>query len=237
MFHVELTNACNFKCDFCPITVTKRKPRSMPLSVFREIVDQVADNWPTSCIMLHVLGEPLLHADVINAVRFASNRQMKVIVTTNGSLLNEDMIRGLNDSGLHSMDISLELLGRDRHASRHAGLGFEDYYHLVMESVRMIREKTNIQLIVKVMNTVYGRLFSFDKPPGFVQQGREFRTLVHQLIIDIYRAMGSDMHEREVVDKLKNVNLNSAVRIRLNEKLYVFVHRMALLIRKNSYLI
>lgn len=223
MFHVELSNICNFKCDFCPITVTKRKPRSMPLSVFKKIADQVAENWSTSCLMLHVLGEPLLYADVISAVRYASDRQLKVIVTTNGSLLNEDMIMGLNDSGLYSMDISLELLGVDRHVSRHSGLRFEDYYRHVVESVRMIREKTNIQLIVKVMNTVYRKLFSFDKSLGFAQQGREFRELVRQLIMDIYRAMGSDIPEREVADKLKNMNLNSAVRIRLDEKLYVFV--------------
>jgi sulfatase maturation enzyme AslB (radical SAM superfamily) len=223
LFHVELTNACNFKCDFCPITVSKRKRRSMPLSVFKKIVDQVADNWSTSFLLLHVLGEPLLHADVLSAVRYASNRHLKVIVTTNGSLLNEGMIMGLGDSGLYSMDISLELLGRDRHVSRHADLRFEDYCRHVLESVRMIREKTNIQLIVKVMNTVYGRLFSFDKTPGFVQQGRKFKTIVRQLIIDIYRALGSDVPEREVADKLKHVNLNSAVRIRLHEKLYVFV--------------
>ncbi|MEW6668521.1 MAG: radical SAM/SPASM domain-containing protein [Thermodesulfobacteriota bacterium] len=223
LFHVELTNACNFKCEFCPVTVTKRKPCFMPLSLFKEIVDQVGDNWPTSCIMLHVLGEPLLHADVLDAVRHAADRNLKVIVTTNGSLLNGDMIRGLNDSGLYSMDISLELLGRDRHVSRHSGMRFEDYYHRVLESVRTIREKTHIQLIVKVMNTAYRRLFSFDSPPVYVQEGREFKTLVHRLIMDIYRTLGAGVQEREVADRLKNVSLNAAIRIRLQERLHVFV--------------
>jgi len=207
LFHIEVSNACNFRCEFCPTTVTKRKP----LSVL------------SRCIMLHVLGEPLLYADVLSAVRYASDRQMKVIITTNGSLLNEEMIVGLNDSGLYSMDISLQLLGENRHVSRHAGLSFEDYYRHVMESVRIIREKTDIQLIVKVMNTVSGRLFSLDKPLVFAQQGREFRMLVHHLIMDLYGATRVDIHEREVADKLRSVNLNSAVRIRLDEKLHVFV--------------
>ena len=223
LFHIEVSNACNFRCEFCPTTVTKRKPLSMPLPLFKKIVDQVAENRLSRCIMLHVLGEPLLYADVISAVRYASDRQLKVIVTTNGSLLNEEMIVGLNDGGLYSMDISLQLLGKNRHVSRHAGLSFEDYYRHVMESVRMIREKTDIQLIVKVMNTVSGRLFSLDKPLVFAQQGREFRMLVHHLIMDLYGATRFDIHEREVADKLKRVNLNSAVRIRLDEKLHVFV--------------
>jgi len=44
----------------------------------------------------------------------ASDRQLKVIIATNGSLLNEEMIVGLNDSGLYSMDISLQFLGENR---------------------------------------------------------------------------------------------------------------------------
>lgn len=223
LFHIEVSNTCNFRCDFCPTTVTKRKPVSMPLHVFKKIVDQVSENQLSSYLLLHVLGEPLLYADLISAVRYASARQLKVIITTNGSLLNENIIEALNDSGLYSMDISLQLFGGNRHVSRHAGLPFQDYYRHVVESVRVIREKTDIQLIVKVMNTVGRRLFSFDRPLGFAQQGREFRMLVHQLIMDIYKAMRFDIHEREVADKLKSVNLNSALRIRLDEKLYVFV--------------
>jgi MoaA/NifB/PqqE/SkfB family radical SAM enzyme len=223
LFHIEVSNTCNFRCDFCPMTVTGRKPLSMPLSVFKRIVDQVSENRLSDCIMLHVLGEPLLYADVISAVRYASARQLKVIITTNGSLLNKDMIEALNDSGLYSMDISLQLFGSNRHESRHAGLPFQDYYRHIMGSVQVIREQTDIQLIVKIMNTVSGRLFSFDRPIAFAQQGREFRMLVHQLIMDIYKAMRFDIHEQEVADKLRNMTLNSAVRIRLAERLFVFV--------------
>lgn len=195
----------------------------MPFLVFKKIVDQVSEDRLSGCIMLHVLGEPLLYPDVINAVRYAGARQLKVIVTTNGSLLNKDLIKALNDSGLYSMDISLQLVGENRHASRHAGQPFQDYYRHIMESVRVIHETTDILLNVKVMNTVGRGLFSFDRPLNFAQQGREFRKLVHQLITDIYRAMRFDTRGAEIARKLKRVNLNSAVRIRLDGKLYVFV--------------
>jgi MoaA/NifB/PqqE/SkfB family radical SAM enzyme len=139
LFHIEVSNTCNFRCAFCPVTVTRRKPLSMPLSVFKKIIDQVSENRLSTHIMLHVLGEPLLYADIIGAVRYASDRQLKVIVTTNGSLLNEDIIKTLNDSGLYSMDISLQLLGTNRHISRHAGLQFDDYYRRIVQSIRIIR--------------------------------------------------------------------------------------------------
>jgi sulfatase maturation enzyme AslB (radical SAM superfamily) len=223
LFHIEVSNTCNFRCDFCPLTVSGRKLHSMPFSVYRNIVDQVAENGLSDTIMLHVLGEPLLYADVLNAVRYASNRQLKVIITTNGSLLNPDMIEALNDSGLYSMDISLQLFGNSRHRSRHAGLSFQDYYRTLLESVRVIQERTDIQLIIKMMNTVGGKLFSFERPMAFAQQGREFRGLVYRLIMDVYQGLGVDIHQKEIAGKLRKVNLNSAVRIRLAENLYVFV--------------
>ncbi len=223
LFHIEVSNMCNFRCGFCPITVTRRKPHSMPLDVFERIVDQISDNRLSNLITLHVLGEPLLYADILNAVRYASDRQLKVNITTNGSLLNEKLIRALNNSGLYSMDISLQLFGNHRHASRHAGMSFQEYYSHVLRSVHMIRNNTDIQLIVKVMNTISWPLFSMGRPSGFVQQGREFRGLVQKIIMDINQELGSDLRDREVAERIKSVNLNSAVRIRIDEKFFVFV--------------
>jgi len=170
-----------------------------------------------------VLGEPLLYPDILAAVRYASGKGLQVTITTNGSLLTAEMIKGLNDSGLYSMDISLQLLGGDRHASRHAGMPFEEYYRGVVDSVRTIHETAGFRLIVKVMNTKYRKLFSFDRLPGFTQEGREFRALVCRLMVDIYRALGRDVGEAEVIDKAGKANLDSAVRIRLEDKLFVFV--------------
>ncbi|MDD4873238.1 MAG: radical SAM protein [Kiritimatiellae bacterium] len=223
LFHIELSNACNFKCEFCPITVTRRHPQSMPLPVFRKIIDQLAGNRLASQVLLHVLGEPLLYADILDAVRYANNHGLKVTITTNGSLLNADMIKGLSDCGLYSMDISLQLLGNDHHALRHTGVGFDEYFRNIVNSVRLIQETTNIRLIVKVMNTTYKRLFSFDKPPRFEQQGQEFRRLLLQLIMDLYGATGTVIAMEEVEARLKKTNLDSAIRIRLAERLFVFV--------------
>jgi hypothetical protein len=195
----------------------------MPLSVFEGIIDQVRGEDLARCVLLHVLGEPLLHPDLLKAVRYASHRGLKVIVTTNGSLLDEDVIRGLGDSGLYSMDLSLQLLGRERHALRGSSVPFEEYYRRIVESVHIVRERTDIQVIVKVLNTAYKRLFTFDRPLGFVQQGREFRALVHQLIMDLYRRRGAGVGEREVADQLRKANLNTALRIRLEEGLFVFI--------------
>jgi MoaA/NifB/PqqE/SkfB family radical SAM enzyme len=223
LLHIELGNACNFRCSFCPTAVSRRPRHSMPLSVFQGIIDQVSEEDLAECVILHLLGEPLLHPDLLRAVRYASDRRLKVIVTTNGSLLSADMIQGLSDSGLYSIDLSLQLLGRERHALRRSHMPYDEYYGRIVESVRTLRERTGIRVIVKVLNTAYERLFTFDKPLGFVQQGREFRALVHQLIMDLYRGRGADIGEREVADRLKTASLNTALRIRLEEGLFVFV--------------
>jgi len=68
---IEITNACNFHCATCPCSQQERPTRHMELDVFRRVVDDIADTRIASRIALHVLGEPLLHPHLLEAVGHA----------------------------------------------------------------------------------------------------------------------------------------------------------------------
>jgi len=55
------------------------------------------------------------------------------------------------------------------------------------------------------------------------QSGRTFYESIRRVILDIYAAIGLDINKEEVEQVLQNANLNTALRIRLAEKLFVFV--------------
>ena len=40
--HFQLTNLCNFKCDFCPLPDSTRPGQHMELSLFKKGVDEIA---------------------------------------------------------------------------------------------------------------------------------------------------------------------------------------------------
>jgi len=53
-------------------------------------------------------GEPLLNDDCFDIINYAKQLQMKVVLTTNGTLINESVARKLIDSGLDIITISLD---------------------------------------------------------------------------------------------------------------------------------
>ena len=85
--YIEITNFCNLNCTFC--AKSTRNKAFMTLEQFESIVAQVKDY--TDYIYLHVLGEPLLHPQLDGILKLASNYNLKVNITTNGTLLLEKL--------------------------------------------------------------------------------------------------------------------------------------------------
>lgn len=83
--YVEISNICNLSCSFCPGTT--RKPKRMTESEFRIVLEKIKDY--TDYIYFHLLGEPLCHPDLEKFLTIAEDMQFKVIITTNGTLLNK----------------------------------------------------------------------------------------------------------------------------------------------------
>lgn len=80
--YIEITNNCNLNCSFCsPIT---KKRRNMTKEEFEIIIKKIKDY--TNYIYLHVKGEPLLHPNIIEFINCAKEYNLKVNLTTNGTL-------------------------------------------------------------------------------------------------------------------------------------------------------
>lgn len=100
--YIEITNNCNLNCSFC--THNKRENKYMSISEFTYILDKLKPY--TKHIYLHVLGEPLMHPNIMKFINLAST-SFNVNITTNGYLLNRvslsNNIRQINIS-LHSFN-------------------------------------------------------------------------------------------------------------------------------------
>lgn len=100
--YIEITNRCNLNCSFCENT--KRKKADMSLESFEIILSKIKDY--TDYIYLHVKGESLLHKNLGEIIDLANKYDLKVNITTNGTLIKRNIehlknIRQLNVS-LHS---------------------------------------------------------------------------------------------------------------------------------------
>jgi len=116
--YIEITNACNLKCDFCP--ETKRKTEFMSETTFKQILDQIKPF--TDYINLHVKGEPLLHPKLGSFLNISYEEGFKVNITTNGTLINKvadtliekPAVRQMNFS-LHSFDGNQNRISKDEY--------------------------------------------------------------------------------------------------------------------------
>lgn len=104
--YIEITNMCNLKCSFC--IKNTREPRFMSEAEFAHILQQIRPY--TSYICLHVLGEPLMHPLLAQFLAHANDANMKVNITTNGTLLRATQDVLLNAPALRKISVSLHSL-------------------------------------------------------------------------------------------------------------------------------
>ena len=114
--YIEITNRCNLKCSFCPQGV--RAPKIMTMDEFRHILDEVKPY--SDYIYLHVKGEPLSHPEIDGFLDLAEEKNIKVNITTNGTLIDrvgekivdKKAFRQINFS-LHSFDGDIDKIDED----------------------------------------------------------------------------------------------------------------------------
>lgn len=114
---LEPTNACNFRCKYCPtgdpalLKRVGRKVKMMDYDLFIRIVDQMRE-FPKRLRMLNLYkdGEPLLHPRFVDMVRHlvGANVSERIWVKTNGALLTPEYNQRLVSCGLDMIGISVQ---------------------------------------------------------------------------------------------------------------------------------
>lgn len=100
--YVEITNVCNRDCSFCPGTT--RAPKFMSCEEMSHIISELSGL--TEYVYFHVMGEPLLHPELPQLIRIASECGIKCAITTNGTLLREHG-NALIESGVYKVNLSV----------------------------------------------------------------------------------------------------------------------------------
>ena len=105
---IEPTNRCNLKCSICPNSIGYPLKRGyMEWDLFVKIINQIKN--VAQIIQLYWMGEPLLHTRLIDMIKYIKkNTCAKVIISTNGNLLNKKIANLLIDSGIDKIIISCD---------------------------------------------------------------------------------------------------------------------------------
>ncbi len=105
---VELTNMCNLKCKFCVgANQMKREKGFMNSDNFLNICEQAGEMGVKGVRFLR-WGEPFLNMGAVGFIRVAKSCGLLTHVTTNGTLLDSNLIDEIVSSGLDSIIISFQ---------------------------------------------------------------------------------------------------------------------------------
>jgi radical SAM protein with 4Fe4S-binding SPASM domain len=115
----------------------------MTFELYKKILDEGAEKGLCS-IKLSYRGEPLLHPQVVQMVRYAKERGLlDIYFNTNGMLLTEKLALKLMDSGLDRISISVEGTDPVAFERNRRGARFERILHNV-DGVMALRENRGL---------------------------------------------------------------------------------------------
>lgn len=104
---IEITNACNHRCVFCPCRDLNRPRRFIDESLFYRLVDE-GYSLGVRELAFHILGEPLLNKNLAKYIEYAKHTGYTyVYLTTNGALLTPERLHEIVDAGLDSIKFSI----------------------------------------------------------------------------------------------------------------------------------
>lgn len=139
--YIDSCDVCNFKCDFCFQKYRNIAGCVLDKKLFNKIINDMKEfEQVFKIVHLYNFGEPLINKDIAVFVKALKKNKLAEVVqiTTNGSLLTEQMSRELVDAGLDGITFSIY------------GLDDEAYMEFTSTQVSFDRLVDNIRFFYSV---------------------------------------------------------------------------------------
>lgn len=102
----ELISSCNFRCVMCPATYLKKSRNELNFGLFKKNIDEISAYG--SLVRFIGYCEPLLYSRIEDAINYVKEKKLLLQITTNGSLLDERMVKVMVDGGVDVVIFSFQ---------------------------------------------------------------------------------------------------------------------------------
>jgi len=184
----NMTRRCNLKCIHCySSSADIDYPDELTTAEGKKLIDDLAAFG--SPVILFSGGEPLMRADLLELARYATQRGMRAVISTNGTLIDKETATRLKEIGLSYVGVSLDGLEKTHDRFRGAKGAFER----AVEGIRNCRDagiKVGLRFTVNRHNVA-------DVPAMFdlMRAERIQRMCFYHLV---YTGRGSKLREEDL---------------------------------------
>ncbi len=106
--YIELTTFCNFDCKMCFRQSFREDFGSMDYELFLKLLEDMKDFPDLRWVVIGGIGEPLVYKKFKDVVLELKEREYRLILTTNGYLIDDEMMEFLISSRVDKINISAE---------------------------------------------------------------------------------------------------------------------------------
>ncbi|MDD5556393.1 MAG: radical SAM protein [bacterium] len=111
---VEPTNNCNLRCPLCPQVTGHCQVRgasapvfgTLPFELYTKLIDDLRD--VLFSVLLYGQGEPFLSGDIFRMIRYARERNIGTMISTNLNISRDGFAEEVVQSGLDFIEVSLD---------------------------------------------------------------------------------------------------------------------------------
>ncbi|MFM7486273.1 MAG: SPASM domain-containing protein [Cytophagales bacterium] len=118
---IEPTTSCNLRCPECPSGLRSftRPTGMLKHDLFRHVIDELH---PTlSYLIFYFQGEPYLHPQFLDLVRYSTEKKIYTATSTNAHYLNDKNAEATVRSGLDRLIISIDGTSQETYQSYRVG--------------------------------------------------------------------------------------------------------------------
>ncbi len=139
ILQIESYAACNMECSFCPYPLKDDKESKLSLDDIKNIIDQInPKDEKFDYITFSQFNEPLLDNRIFDLISYAQDKGLKVLLITNGLLLNKKK----NVENLFKLKpnikISLQVIDHNVHSkARGLNLELEKYSKTIFDFCKL----------------------------------------------------------------------------------------------------
>lgn len=147
---IEATNCCNLRCAMCFVDFNVDTGKFIDLQLVKKVIDE-GSLYRLPSIKFNYRGEPLLHPQLVEMVRYAKKRGViEVQFNTNATLLTSKKSEALISAGLDKMIVSMDGITAETYNRLRVGADYDAVLANVEEFIALRDSKKLKKPILRV---------------------------------------------------------------------------------------
>ncbi|MBI5686739.1 MAG: radical SAM protein [Verrucomicrobia bacterium] len=161
----NITRTCNLRCVHCySDSYAQKYPGELTNEQARKVIDDVAGFGVPA--LLFSGGEPLTRPDLLDLMRYARSKELRLTLSTNGTLIDKPTAKTLQEIGLSYVGISLDGIGETNDMFRGVKGAFDAAVR-AMRNCREVGQKVGLRLTLTKRNCMdLHKIFDFIEAEG-----------------------------------------------------------------------